>query len=63
METTININDLAKKFDKVAQDICPYEYADADYSWKCAKSDLLDRPFETIDNLLNIISDLLDRIN
>lgn len=63
MEKTINLNDLAKKLDKVSRDLDPYGYDDTDYSLECAKSDLSDRPYSVIDSLLDYISDLLDRTN
>ena len=63
MERTIDINDLAVKLDKVAREIDPYNYDDAEYSVECAKSDLMDRPLLVIDNLLDMMSELLDSLN
>lgn len=63
MERTIDINDLAKKLDKVSRDLDPWEYDDADYSVECAKSDLMDRPLFVIDELLDMMSELLDSLN
>lgn len=56
----ISMNELAIKLDMTLEDVDPYGYDNCGYSVEQAKSDLVEMPYDIIDHLLNVISDLME---
>ena len=55
----ISMNELAKKLGRTLDDYDPYGYRDCEYSVEQAKIDLVEIPYDIINHLLDMISDLM----
>ena len=55
---TKGMDERAKKLNDVLENYDPYTYMDCDYSENQARRDLAETPYEVIDHLLKIISDM-----
>lgn len=56
----VDLEKLAKKLDGFMEEYDPYNYMDCGYSLEQAKSDLVEMPYDIIDQLIDMANELME---